>query len=267
MSSLRTRLSDYHGSWRIQRRVIFALLMREVMTRFGRHNLGFLWLFVEPMIFTLGVTTLWTATKAVHGSSLPIVPFAVSGYSSVLLWRNMPARCIGAVDPNRTLLYHRNVKVLDIYMSRLLLEVAGATTSFIALTVFFSGIGWMDLPEDLLKIMFGWVMLAWFGSALAILLGSLSEEYEIVEKLWHPASYLLFPLSGAGYIVDALPQSAQKLALILPMVNGVELLREGYFGTHITAHYDLPYMAICNLAMTFVALAQLHKISKKAISA
>jgi len=267
MNAIRSVLRDYRESIRIQRRVIFALLMREVMTRFGRHNLGFLWLFIEPMMFTIGVAALWTATRAVHGSSLPIVPFAVSGYSSVLLWRNMPARCIGAVEPNRTLLYHRNVKVLDIYFSRLLLEVAGATTSFTALSLFFISIGWMELPEDILKVMFGWIMLAWFGFALAILLGSLSEEYEIVDKLWHPASYLLFPLSGAAYIVDALPQGAQRLALVLPMVNGVELLREGYFGTHITAHYDLPYMAICNFVMTFVALAQLHKISKRAISA
>jgi ABC-2 type transport system permease protein/capsular polysaccharide transport system permease protein len=37
-------------SFEIQRRVIGALLMREVITRFGRHNIGFLWLFVEPMI-------------------------------------------------------------------------------------------------------------------------------------------------------------------------------------------------------------------------
>jgi len=241
--------------------------MREVMTRFGRHNLGFLWLFVEPMMFTLGVTALWTATQSVHGSSLPIVPFAVTGYSSVLLWRNMPARCIGAIEPNRTLLYHRNVKVLDIYISRLLLEVAGATTSFIALTLFFNGIGWMDLPEDVLKVTFGWFLLAWFGAALAILLGSLSEEYEVVEKLWHPASYLLFPLSGAGFIVDALPPGAQDLALKLPMVNGVEFLREGYFGSHMKAYYDLSYMTICNLVMTFLALSQLRKISRRAISA
>ena len=266
MTSIRSTLRAYVQSGRIQGRVVFALLMREILTRFGRHNLGFLWLFVEPMLFTVGVTTLWTATQAFHGSTLPIVPFAVSGYSSVLLWRNMPARCIGAVDPNRTLLYHRNVKVLDIYLSRLLLEVVGATTSFVTLTLFFSGIGWMELPEDVLEVLFGWVMLAWFGSALAILLGSLSEEYEIIDKLWHPASYLLFPLSGAAYIVDALPERAQQLALFLPMVNGVELLREGYFGRHITAHYDLTYMTICNLGMTFLALAQLHKISKRAIS-
>ena len=95
-------------SWRIQRRVIWALLLREILTRYGRHNIGFLWLFVEPMLFTVGVTALWTATKSVHGSNLPIVAFAVTGYSGVLLWRNMPTRCVLAIDPNLGLLYHRN---------------------------------------------------------------------------------------------------------------------------------------------------------------
>lgn len=241
--------------------------MREVMTRFGRHNLGFLWLFVEPMIFTLGVTTLWTATRAIHGSDLPIVPFAVTGYSSVLLWRNMPARCIGAVEPNRTLLYHRNVKVLDIYLARLVLEFTGASMSFVTLTVFFMAIGWMDPPEDILRVIGGWFLLAWFGFSFAILLGSLSEEFEIIEKLWHPASYLLFPLSGAGFVVSALPVGAQQLALYLPMVNGVEFLREGYFGSKLEAIYDLPYMIVVTLLMSFAAMAQTHRISKRAIAA
>ena len=45
------RLSD---AWRVERRVIWALMLREMMTRYGRHNIGFLWLFAEPMLFTLG---------------------------------------------------------------------------------------------------------------------------------------------------------------------------------------------------------------------
>ena len=114
-------------SWAIQRRVIGALFMREVLTRYGRHNIGFLWLFVEPMMFTLGVTALWTLAGASHGSNLPIVAFALTGYSSVLLWRNMPARCIGSIGPNLALMYHRNVKVVDIFAARLLLEAAGVT--------------------------------------------------------------------------------------------------------------------------------------------
>lgn len=250
-------------SWAVQRRVIFALLMREVLTRYGRHNIGFLWLFVEPMIFTLGVTALWTLAGANHGSSLPIVAFALTGYSSVLLWRNMTGRSIGSVTPNLALMYHRNVKVIDVFAARLLLELAGATISFVILSLFFSAIGWINPPEDFIKVALAWLMLAWFGASLAVFLGSLSERSEVVEKIWHPAAYLIFPLSGAAFLVDALPPAAQKVVLMLPMVHGVELLREGYFGSSIRAHYDLGYMALCCTALTVLGLAQARIISRR----
>jgi capsular polysaccharide transport system permease protein len=213
------------------------------------------------MLFTLGVTALWTATKSVHGSDLPIVAFAITGYSSVLLWRNMPGRCIQAVTLNLALLYHRNVRPIDIYLSRVILEATGATMSFVFLVVFFSFIGWLKLPEDVLQIAVAWCMLAWFGASLALLLGAISESSELVEKLWHPAAYLLFPLSGAAFLVDALPEAAQKVVLLLPMVHGVECLREGYFGSQMIAHYDLRYMALFNTALTLFGLAQIRKVS------
>lgn len=247
----------------IQTRIIGALLMREILTRYGRHNIGFLWLFVEPMMFTLGVTALWSATKTTHGSHLPIVAFAVTGYSSVLLWRNMPNRCANAIPPNLSLMYHRNVKVIDIFFSRILLEIAGTTTSFITLAILFTAIGWMKAPEDIVKIIFGWFMLAWFGAALALLVGALSEKSEIIEKVWHPITYLMFPLSGSVFMVDWLPPAAQKFVLMLPMVHGVEVLREGYFGSAVRAHYDLSYMAIVCLCMTLLALALVRDIGRK----
>ena len=254
-----------HRSWQIQRRVIWALVLREMLTRYGRHNIGFLWLFVEPMLFTLGVTALWTALRTVHGSDLPIVAFAITGYSSVLLWRNMTGRCIDALTPNLSLLYHRNVRPIDIYAARLLLEWAGATISFVFLVILFGFIGWLQMPEDVLQVIAAWVLLSWFGGGLAVFLGSLSEQSETIEKLWHPASYLLFPLSGAAFLVDALPKPAQDAVLWLPMVHGTEYLREGYFGSQMTAHYDLIYMAICNLGLTIIGLAQLRKVSRTVV--
>ncbi len=140
-----------HRSLAIQARVILALLIREVLTRFGRHNIGFLWLFVEPMLFTLAITAFWTVARGSVLSGLPIVAFAVTGYSSVLLWRNMPSRCCNAIEPNLSLMYHRHVKVIDIFSARILLEAIGATTSFVTLMLAFGAIGWMRAPEDVLK--------------------------------------------------------------------------------------------------------------------
>ncbi|EIZ77176.1 capsule polysaccharide export inner-membrane protein [Novosphingobium sp. Rr 2-17] len=255
----------FRTSLAIQGRVIWALLMREVLTRYGRHNIGFLWLFVEPMMFTLGVTAIWTATKSVHGSDLPIVAFAITGYSSVLLWRNMPARCIDAIEPNRSLLFHRNVRVLDIFLSRILLEAAGATSSLLVLAAFFIAIGQMSQPEDILQVIGGWLMLAWFGAALAIFLGAASEKSEIVHKLWHPVSYLMFPLSGAAFLLSALPPQAQAILKYLPMINGVEYLREGFFGSKIHAIYDMGYMATCNMVLTVLGLCILRVVADEVI--
>ena len=50
-------------------------------------------------------------------------------------------------------------------------------------------------------------MLAWFGFSLAILIGPLSEKFALVEKVWRPISYILFPLSGTAFVVDALPRN------------------------------------------------------------
>jgi ABC-2 type transport system permease protein/capsular polysaccharide transport system permease protein len=253
-----TLLQD--SSWTINRRVIGALILREMLTRYGRNNIGFLWLFVEPMLFTLIITVFWAATRSVHGSSIPIVAFALTGYSSKNLWRNMPSRCIGALKSNRALLHHRQVKIFDIYAARILLEIMAATTSFVALGICIYAVGWLDAPEDALQVLFGWFLLAWFGAGLALLIGSLSERWDVIGKLWPPFSYILFPLSGIAFVVDALPKQMQEIVVWLPMLNALEFLRDGWFGSMFRAHYDVGYVVLFNLCLTFASLSLARQV-------
>jgi capsular polysaccharide transport system permease protein len=247
----------------IQRQVLHALMMREIITRFGRENLGVLWLVAEPMLFTLGVTTLWTASGLHHGSPISIVAFAVTGYSSVLMWRNSTSRANSAVAQNKPLLYHRNVRLIDVMLTRIALEVGGATTSFMVLSLFFIYVGWMPAPENLLEVLFGWFMMAWFGTSLALFIGAATTFSEIVDRLWHPVSYLLFPLSGAAFMVEWLPTNMRKVVLLLPMVHGTEILREGYFGQVVKTHYDVGYMAACCLVLTLGGLYLVRQASRR----
>jgi ABC-type polysaccharide/polyol phosphate export permease len=117
------------------------------------------------------------------------------------------------------------------------------------------------LPQNLLQVIGGWIMLGWFGFGLALFLGALSERSETVEKIWHPTAYIMFPLSGAAFLVDALPEPAREYVLLLPMVHGVEYLREGYFGTQFVAHYELGYLAVVNMVLTLLGLAQTRHVS------
>jgi ABC-type polysaccharide/polyol phosphate export permease len=254
----------FFQSLAIQGRVLHALMMRELITRFGRDNLGVLWLVGEPMIFTLGVTTLWSAAGLAHGGTgIPIVAFAVTGYSSVLMWRNAATQCSAGVEQNKPLLFHRGVLIIDVFLTRIALEIIGATSSFIVLSLFFTYIGWMPVPSNLLMVSGGWFMLAWCGASLALLVGAGSAFSPLAHRLWHPIAYLLFPLSGAAFMVEWLPNKLQNVVLFLPMVHGVELLRRGYFGDIVRTHYDMGYMAKCCLVLTLCGLYVMREASRR----
>lgn len=255
--------TSFWRSLAINGRVLRALMLREVITRFGRENVGVLWLIGEPMIFTLGIMALWSAAGMQHGSALPIVAFAITGYSSVLMWRNSVNRCNAGIQANFNLLYHRNVRVLDVFVTRIVLEMAGATASFLVLATFFIAIEWMSLPVDAFLVLGGWLMLAWFGAALAILIGAASAYSELVDRLWHPTAYLLFPLSGAAYMVDWLPPAGREAVLYLPMVHGVEMIREGWFGNVVRTYHDTTYMATANIVLTLAGLALLRDAARR----
>ncbi len=253
---------SFWRSLNIQRRVVSALVLRETLTRYGRHNVGFIWLFLEPMLFVGVVTFVWSSMRDVQSFKLPVVAFAITGYCSLLLWRNMVNRCSEAMGPNVGLFFHRNVKVLDVFLSRIVLELFGATTSFVVLVVICMSLGLVAPPQDILKIVYGWALLSWFGASLALVVGCLSEKYQIVDKIWQPLAYLMLPFSGAAYMVDWLSPNFQQLALKFPPLHGVEMLREGYFGVAVRSHYDVGYVATVCLCLSFIGLVLAKGVAK-----
>lgn len=243
------------SEWTVMRRVIGALLLRELLTRFGRKNIGFLWLFVEPILFVSVWVLIRTAIKS-YGFELniPIVAFALTGWTSMLLWRNMPSRCMGAVESNLSLLYHRPVTMFDVYIARVLLEFLAVSVAFVTLAIVFYAMGWVPAPEDLLQLLLGWLLLAWFGVALGWTLGGLSEKTNLVEIVWGPLSFVLMICSGVFFLAASLPPYVREILLWLPMLSALEYLREGWFGSMFTAYYDISYVVICNLVLTFTGL-------------
>ncbi len=248
-----------------QCRVIGALIMREMLTRYGRHNIGFLWLFAEPMMFTLGVTVLSNIMGAVKGDGISVTAFVLTGYSTILLWRNMPSRCLSALGPNHSLMFHRQVKPIDVYFSRLILEATGATISLVILSIIFIASGLVEPPKDYLSAALGWGLLAWYAFAISLLVGAISERTEMIERVWHIFQYLMIPLSGSFFIVDALPKAFQNLVLWNPTVNCTELFREGFFGASHTWHYSIEYVVVFNMMLTLLGLAQVRYISRNLV--
>lgn len=244
----------------IQARVIRALVARELLTRYGRHNIGFLWVFVEPMIFTLAIAWLWSVLKATSMPGISVVAFAVTGYTSVLLWRNAATRCTQALSTNWALMYHRNVTPLDLYLARIIIELGAATMALGVMTAGFVVTGHMTLPEEPLTAVLAWILLCGFAVGFGLVVGALATMSEAFERVWHLLTYLLFPVSGAMFMAAWLPEPMREVVLALPMVHGVEMLRGAWFGDAVQTYEDPAYLltaigVLIALGLSLVRLA------------
>ena len=254
--------TSFKESLMIQMRVIGALLMREIITRYGRNNIGFLWLFIEPLMMTMFIVMMWKFARADQISSLNIVAFVLTGYPMAMMWRNASNRAIGAISGNMSLLYHRNVRVLDTIFARVLLEIAGATIAQIAIMAVLLAMRWIEWPADIFYMLLAWLLMALFALGLGLVICSIAFKFDAFGKLWGTFSFVMLPLSGAFFFVSTLPQQAQEYVLWIPMVHGTEMFRQGYFGSSILTMENPWYLLLCDLVLLFIGLAMVAKFSK-----
>lgn len=241
-------------SFQKQRSVIKALMLRQVIDRYGHENLGLFWLMGEPLLLTLGVMLMWTLIGLHHGDGIGIVPFALTGYTMLTLWRHVIGLMIRALSQNASLLYHRNVRFIDILISRVVLEAVGGLSAFFIAYVPFYLLGYVGAIEDPLLFVGGWVLMALFSFSFGLVLAGLSELSDVAERFIQPLMYLTLPITGMFYMVAWLPPAAQKLVVWSPMVSCFEMFRAGLFGSVVQTYWDAQYVLIWCLALIAIGL-------------
>ncbi|MGA0602280.1 ABC transporter permease [Caulobacter sp. KR2-114] len=241
--------------WRVHLRIIWALMLRELSTRYGRDNIGFLWVVAEPLLFAAGVLALWGVARPPYEHGLRVLPFVITGYMPIILVRHMISHGMNCVRANRELLYHRQIAVLHLFFARLALEFVGVSLAFVVIFVLLNAAGQMDPPARLYLVYAGWVILAWTSFGLALIFGALAEMFDYVERFVSVITYILVPLSGTFYMAAWLPPGFRRMALYLPFLHSVEMIRGGFFGEFTPTYFDPTYACAWAAGFTVVGLA------------
>ena len=235
-------------------RLVGALFMREIVTRFGRESAGFLWVIGEPLVFCAGVLVLWTAVKPAYEHGVRIGPFVMTGYMCLLLLRHMLSMSVGALQANVGVLYHRQVTATHIFVARNLMEFSGATVAFIVVYVVLYALGQVGLPHDWLLLYAGWFLMAWVSFGFAIAMAGLAMKFEVLERMVAVISYILIPFSGAFTMASWVPNSYRELYLMFPFPHGVEMVRRAVFGEFVETHFNPLYAFAVGGVMLLVGL-------------
>jgi capsular polysaccharide transport system permease protein len=259
---VRRPLAAFAAAAQTQAVVLFALMMREVHTRYGRDNLGFLWLVGEPLVFCVGVIIIWTTMHGRYEHGIPILAFVMTGYLPLTLWRHCVMRSVHCFRANSSLLYHRQVRMLDLLIARIVLEVYGSMIAYAVMSFVFWALNLYELPQDWGLFYLGWGYMVLFSGGLGLVMGCVSEMAEWTEKLVGPFMYFLLPVSGVFYMSDWLPERYRELALLVPTVDAFEMIRGGQFGPSVRVHYDAVYTTwICaaQIAVGLVLCRRVHR--------
>ena len=242
-------------AWSVQKRVWGAIFMREIQIRWGRRNLGFAWMFAEPLLFAFPVLVMWSYLRSPFEHGLPLMPFIWSGYLPLLMFRHVTGHAIYAVRGSAAMLYHRAVTPLDLIVGRCGLEVMGSLAATTASYLVLYMLGVLDWPYDAPLFLIGNLYMAWWSIAIALIAAAASERSDMVEHVWPPISYIYLPLSGFMYLAAWLPTSIRDLALTaMPSLQAYEIIRAGLIGNMVQTFYDMTYLTFVLAVLTLIGL-------------
>ncbi|MBE9604421.1 ABC transporter permease [Acetobacteraceae bacterium H6797] len=247
---------------RLQIDVIGALIMRESETRYGHHRTGIIWMFAEPLLLGLAVSVIKVYMGYKLPPGVPILMYGIICYLPFYMFRALIGRSSGALQANMTLLFHRNVTLLDVMIARSTLELMSiiGVVVIIELAAGFMIGHWPAKPMTLIAAL---LLMALLGHGLGMMVAALTAAYEGIERLVHMFTYLMMPLSGAMFMLETVPPAWRDLLLWVPLPNIHEMARDGQFGTLLIHHYDVSYIVYWVIGTNLLGMLALRAIRPK----
>lgn len=255
-------LHRLYNGWAVQVRVIHALMIRELITRFGRENIGFLWIMAEPLLFAGLVGFVWHFTHGPTEHGISIIAFVATGYIPITLFRHGVARSVAVFTVNQSLLYHRQIKIVDFILSRFIIELLGGMMAYLFMAVVLITFGEFPVPSNIGLLIAGWLVYSLFCFSLCLIIGPLSEVSEAMEKFIPVTTYIMLPFSGLFYMVSWMTPEMRGFLLLSPFVNGMEMMRKGIWGDQITAYYNVWNPIICSLVAIMIGLVLCRRVRR-----
>jgi capsular polysaccharide transport system permease protein len=235
-------------------RVVAALLVREMSTRFGSKPGGYLWAFVDPVSHILFLSAIFMAISHAPALGTSFFLFFSTGYIAFQFYQAMAGYLNGAVNANRALLSYPNVAPIDTIFSRYILQFG--TTTVVAVCVFFVinlslkaslDIYWPSILEAALA-----ASLLALGIALAN--NVLFLKYPLYEKVFGIVTRPLFMVSGVFFLPDSLPHPVRDVILLNPLVHVVMLFRKGFYPEYRAVGFDAGFLYSVALSLLLAGL-------------
>ena len=239
---------------RVQKRVVWALMLRETKTLFGKHKLGYAWAVINA---TFQIAVFWAIREFAgfhppHGMSNPV--FLMSGFIPWFIFSNAITDGMAAIWSNRSLLIYPQVFPLDPLVARVLLQSAMQTLVFAMLLCVSWAIGQHVAIANLAAIFVSLFFAMALGFGCGAICSALNLMWPTTGQIVPMIIRVLFFTSGLFFSVVDLPARAKAVLTYNPVTHIIENMRSGFVDGYGLHYISLRYVAGCVLVALVVGL-------------
>jgi capsular polysaccharide transport system permease protein len=242
--------------FQINRAVVFALLLREMRSRFGQRRMGAFWMLAEPiiqLIFMVIIMGFVRGRGPTQGIPFPV--FLLTGIAPFIMFRGIAMLIMEGLSANRGLFAYKQVQPIDTFIARTIMQVSIASISYLAVLAAFGWYGYdvgVYRPLEWLGLLCVGVALSFgMGMVFAVLVDAIPESRTLMRFLFLG----LYFSSGAMFPVTSFPSYVLPYISWNPYLHLIELLRESVFPFYKTlALVSFSYVATCTAVCLAVGL-------------
>lgn len=240
---------------RAQGRILVALMLRDIRTRFFGSAWGFLIVIAWPLAHILLLLGIYhvLGRKAPYGDSAAL--WFATGIIPYICFAYMTRMTTYGILVNRPLLAYPVVKITDIIFARAIVECLNAGLVVVITGLLFWSVGIDITPADPVEAGFALLgaMLLGFG------LGAIGASIAGIFPMWGAVTSLVvmvsWAASGVIFVPEALPREIQVPLSYFPLLQCVEWMRSAYYEGYGLTLLDRGYVVSWGAGSLFASLA------------
>ncbi|MCJ2012506.1 ABC transporter permease [Methylobacterium sp. J-076] len=243
--------------------VLHALMLRDMRTRFGGTLWGYAVVVLWPCVHIFMLIGIYTFQHlpAPIGNSAPL--FFATGAVPVLIFQYISREVMKATIVNKPLTYYPQVKLFDLILARVLVEIVTGFLGLIVVVSLLTALGTDPRPAD--------SFIAVTAYLAAILLGIGVGVVNVAIVGFFPGwlvgyalfNILMYVASGVMFMPSFLPEKIYYWLKFNPALQLCEWMRLGYYPT---SGLKIDYLYIIMFALTCLSMGLLilkHIVSKR----
>ncbi|MGU3403372.1 ABC transporter permease [Methylobacterium brachiatum] len=242
--------------------VLHALMLRDMRTRFGASLWGYGVVVLWPCVHVFMLIGIYTFQKLAAPLGDNRALFFATGAVPVLVFQYISREVMKAVIMNRPLTYYPQVKLFDVILARILVEIVTGFLALLVITSILLAIGTDPIPAQPITAMCGYVAAIILGIGVGTINVAIIGFFPGWLLGYALFSIILYVSSGVMFLPSYMPDKIYYWMKFNPALQLAEWVRSAYY-PYAGIQVDHLYVIMFGLTAASIGLFIVkHVVSK-----